>query len=232
MPAPVLYTSANQVGAIRAVRRQRDPGAGGGRSTTGRWPSAPVTADLAPVAPALFTAECQRSGAGGGAQSGRFLSMARAIRPRPAVTSSCMPPAPDRPIRPGRHGVPTGSDPSAPGAAGNGHGRRQAGDRAVRRRRAGPGGGRHRRSTSRFPTGLTAGAVEAVVQQGGASQPGRRYDCGSEIEMHYRKLGRTNFEVSDIGYGAWGIGGKQWLGGSDDESVAKRCGAPSIWAST
>ncbi len=37
--------------------------------------------------------------------------------------------------------------------------------------------------------------------------------------MHYRKLGRTNFEVSDIGYGAWGIGGKQWLGGTDDESV-------------
>src|SRR6266487_82 len=38
--------------------------------------------------------------------------------------------------------------------------------------------------------------------------------------MRYRKLGRTNLEVSEIGYGAWGIGGKQWLGGSDDESVA------------
>ena len=37
--------------------------------------------------------------------------------------------------------------------------------------------------------------------------------------MRYRKLGRTNFEVSEIGYGAWGIGGKQWLGGSDDESL-------------
>lgn len=37
--------------------------------------------------------------------------------------------------------------------------------------------------------------------------------------MQYRKLGRTNWEVSTIGYGAWGIGGKQWLGGSDDESV-------------
>lgn len=37
--------------------------------------------------------------------------------------------------------------------------------------------------------------------------------------MRYRKLGRTGFEVSDIGYGAWGIGGKQWLGGEDDESV-------------
>src|ERR1022692_588780 len=37
--------------------------------------------------------------------------------------------------------------------------------------------------------------------------------------MHYRVLGRTNFEVSDIGYGAWGIGGKQWLGGTDDGSL-------------
>lgn len=38
--------------------------------------------------------------------------------------------------------------------------------------------------------------------------------------MKYRKLGRTGFEVSEIGYGAWGIGGKQWLGGTDDESLA------------
>jgi len=38
--------------------------------------------------------------------------------------------------------------------------------------------------------------------------------------MKYRKLGRTNFEVGEIGYGAWGIGGTQWLGGTDDESLA------------
>ncbi len=38
--------------------------------------------------------------------------------------------------------------------------------------------------------------------------------------MKNRKLGRTSFEISEIGYGAWGIGGKQWLGGTDDESVA------------
>src|SRR5512138_293609 len=37
--------------------------------------------------------------------------------------------------------------------------------------------------------------------------------------MKYRRLGRTNYEVSEIGYGAWGIGGKQWLGGTDDESL-------------
>jgi aryl-alcohol dehydrogenase-like predicted oxidoreductase len=38
--------------------------------------------------------------------------------------------------------------------------------------------------------------------------------------MRYRKLGRTQFDVSEIGYGAWGIGGIQWLGGRDDESLA------------
>jgi aryl-alcohol dehydrogenase-like predicted oxidoreductase len=38
--------------------------------------------------------------------------------------------------------------------------------------------------------------------------------------MRYRKLGRTGIEISDIGFGAWGIGGKQWIGGSDEESRA------------
>ncbi|MGH9661982.1 MAG: aldo/keto reductase [Bryobacteraceae bacterium] len=38
--------------------------------------------------------------------------------------------------------------------------------------------------------------------------------------MRYRKLGRTGIDISEVGYGAWGIGGKQWLGGDDDESVA------------
>ncbi len=37
--------------------------------------------------------------------------------------------------------------------------------------------------------------------------------------MNYRKLGRTGLDVSEIGYGAWGIGGKQWLGGDDDTSL-------------
>jgi aryl-alcohol dehydrogenase-like predicted oxidoreductase len=38
--------------------------------------------------------------------------------------------------------------------------------------------------------------------------------------MKYRTLGRTGIEVSDIGYGAWGIGGGMWQGGDDDESIA------------
>lgn len=37
--------------------------------------------------------------------------------------------------------------------------------------------------------------------------------------MHYRKLGYTEAEVSEIGFGAWGIGGNQWQGGTDDESM-------------
>src|SRR3954451_4311291 len=38
--------------------------------------------------------------------------------------------------------------------------------------------------------------------------------------MHYRKLGRTGIDVSEVGYGAWGIGGKQWQVENDDESTS------------
>ena len=37
--------------------------------------------------------------------------------------------------------------------------------------------------------------------------------------MRYRRLGRTGIEMSEVGYGAWGIGGKQWKGGTDQESL-------------
>jgi aryl-alcohol dehydrogenase-like predicted oxidoreductase len=37
--------------------------------------------------------------------------------------------------------------------------------------------------------------------------------------MRYRRLGRTGLEVSEVGYGAWGIGQSQWLGAEDDESL-------------
>jgi aryl-alcohol dehydrogenase-like predicted oxidoreductase len=37
--------------------------------------------------------------------------------------------------------------------------------------------------------------------------------------VNYRRLGRTGIEVSEIGFGAWGIGGRQWLGGNDHESL-------------
>jgi len=38
--------------------------------------------------------------------------------------------------------------------------------------------------------------------------------------MRYRRLGRTGLEVSEIGYGTWGMGGDAWRGGSDEESLA------------
>lgn len=38
--------------------------------------------------------------------------------------------------------------------------------------------------------------------------------------MRHRRLGRTNWDVSEVGYGAWGIGGAMWIGASDKESFA------------
>ena len=37
--------------------------------------------------------------------------------------------------------------------------------------------------------------------------------------MEYRELGRTGLRVSEIGYGAWGIGASNWVGATEDESV-------------
>ena len=37
--------------------------------------------------------------------------------------------------------------------------------------------------------------------------------------MHHRTLGRTGLEISEIGYGAWGIGNSGWQGASDEESA-------------
>lgn len=38
-------------------------------------------------------------------------------------------------------------------------------------------------------------------------------------EVRYRKLGKTGIEVSEVGYGTWGIGGSGWLGARDEESL-------------
>jgi aryl-alcohol dehydrogenase-like predicted oxidoreductase len=37
--------------------------------------------------------------------------------------------------------------------------------------------------------------------------------------VNYRRLGRTGLEVSEVGYGAWGIGKSQWIGAEDEESL-------------
>jgi aryl-alcohol dehydrogenase-like predicted oxidoreductase len=37
--------------------------------------------------------------------------------------------------------------------------------------------------------------------------------------VNYRTLGKTGLKVSEIGYGAWGIGKTAWIGASDDESI-------------
>jgi aryl-alcohol dehydrogenase-like predicted oxidoreductase len=38
--------------------------------------------------------------------------------------------------------------------------------------------------------------------------------------MRTRPLGRTGFDVSVLGYGAWGISGHMWIGADDDRSLA------------
>jgi aryl-alcohol dehydrogenase-like predicted oxidoreductase len=37
--------------------------------------------------------------------------------------------------------------------------------------------------------------------------------------VRYRDLGRSGLSVSEIGYGAWGIGSSGWVGATEDESV-------------
>jgi aryl-alcohol dehydrogenase-like predicted oxidoreductase len=38
--------------------------------------------------------------------------------------------------------------------------------------------------------------------------------------MRYRRLGTTESQISEIGFGAWGIGGKQWQGNRDESLKA------------
>lgn len=39
------------------------------------------------------------------------------------------------------------------------------------------------------------------------------------MSMHQRPLGRTGLNVTEIGYGAWGIGADMWKGAQDDHSL-------------
>ena len=38
--------------------------------------------------------------------------------------------------------------------------------------------------------------------------------------MKKRTLGRTGLEISEVGFGAWGLGGNQWRGHKEDDAVA------------
>jgi aryl-alcohol dehydrogenase-like predicted oxidoreductase len=38
--------------------------------------------------------------------------------------------------------------------------------------------------------------------------------------MKTRMLGRTGIEVSEIGFGAWGLGATMWRGVADDDAIA------------
>ncbi len=37
--------------------------------------------------------------------------------------------------------------------------------------------------------------------------------------MRYKQFGKSGLEVSELGYGAWGISGAQWIGADDEESL-------------
>src|SRR3979411_2715353 len=46
----------------------------------------------------------------------------------------------------------------------------------------------------------------------------RTEDLVDKHIMNYRRFGRTNWKVSEIGFGMWGMGG--WTGSDDEESLA------------
>ena len=94
---------------------------------------------------------------------------------------------------------------------GRGQGRRVV-PRRVGARRGVRGGDAHpvpRDAQLRRAGARRAGALPAGVQEGAGL-------------VNERSLGRTGLTVSEIGYGAWGIGGDMWLGAEDQESLQPR----------
>src|SRR5689334_15683754 len=75
---------------------------------------------------------------------------------------------------------------------------------------------------TRIPQGFVAQAILPVLFHGPSDTETRRspYNVRStsgENSMRYRKFGRTGWNVSEIGYGMWGLAG--WTGSDDDESL-------------
>ena len=56
--------------------------------------------------------------------------------------------------------------------------------------------------------GVTNGTVAGTKSTGGLTGEGR---------MRYRRFGRAGWDVGEIGYGMWGMGG--WTGSEDGRSV-------------
>ena len=52
-----------------------------------------------------------------------------------------------------------------------------------------------------------------------ADRPKERRGRERIAPMQLRRLGRTGLQVSEIGFGAWGIGGTMWIGATQDESM-------------
>ena len=63
--------------------------------------------------------------------------------------------------------------------------------------------------------GLARRAARLLTTAGG-TQRGQSPSKIRRLGMNYRTFGRTGWQVSEIGYGMWGMGG--WTGSDDDES--------------
>jgi len=54
------------------------------------------------------------------------------------------------------------------------------------------------------------------------------YSYKEENIVRYRTLGKTGLQVSEIGYGAWGIGQTSWIGADDQESFGYAISTPDL----